>query len=1417
MVKYRGDTVTFDLTLSEYFKGTAFLRTNIGHAEIARKEIIQYVEYDKPPLEQDWFDVPMVPQDERHFKITLALCDVGHFEAKAFFLPADQNTPVWAPGANTVVNVSPADTCCANIIYNAFVRQFGPNKHGTLLGDSHLQLVQPLDEAGYTVIPPSGTFRDLIRELDFIIAELGCRLVQLLPINPTPTTYGRMGRFGSPYAALSFTAVDPALAEFDPKATPLDQFIELIDAIHARNARVLIDIAINHTGWAAGLHETHPQWLARDAKGKIEVPGAWGIQWADLTKLDYGHKDLWRYMGSMFLTWCRRGVDGFRCDAGYMIPVSAWKYIIARVREQFPDTIFLLEGLGGKVSVSRDLLNLANFTWAYSELFQNYDRPQIENYLPQAIKIADGDGTLVHYAETHDNNRLASRSPGFARMRTALCALTSLQGAFGFANGVEWYATEKIDVHQAPSLNWGAEINQIKEIRTLNSILRHHPVFFDQTELKLIQHGQGNFIVLLRHNLPTGKRLLVLANLDDENPQTCAWDPLQAALDGNVFFDLLTEKTISITRSGGLSTTLLAPAEVLCLSTDETDLALVKSKSEDTFQLPERMLRQHLRAKALDVLRHYKGLVDLQDFRPDPAARQLFDDPLTFCRSLNQAGSEAGVILWHWPRDTRREVMLPPDHFLLVRAAYAFRARIEKNRRVLQCEESLPCADGSHFAIFSPFKIPNQHTPASLNLSLYHPDHCQHSAGPLLFLAHAKNARLKWRYGRNDLRRADLSFLATDGRGGMLKAAVNWAQLGSRYDALLAANPHPEFPVDRWIMLTRCRLWVVHEDYSQEIGAECFESFTSNREGKGLWRFKVPVGGGAHVRITLKLEIIPAKSTVRMLVRRSFSNGRGQGLGDLKPVRVIVRPAIENRNFHAATKAYTGPEHLWPRAVHPNSKGFTFRPDHEHTLEMQISAGTFVAEPEWTYMVHRPHEVERGLDPDSDLFSPGYFETFLAGNQSVCLAAQMPAQRMPTDDFRSLFELETAPGELENDFAPDFVQALQGAMDSFVVRRGDLKTVIAGYPWFLDWGRDALIFARGLIAAGRIQTVREILQQFGRFEKEGTLPNMIQGNNAENRDTSDAPLWFCVVCAELLQAENNPSLLEVMCGDRTLREILFSIGNNFRAGTPNGIGMDPDSGLIFSPAHFTWMDTDHPAGTPRQGYPIEIQVLWYAALKLLSSIAADGSNADWRQIAHRVRSSIKDLFYLNAKGYLSDCLHTTSGKPAREAAADDALRPNQLLAITLGAIADAQISRKIVSACEELLVPGAIRSLADRPVTYPLKIVYQGRVINDPHHPYQGNYRGNEDTRRKPAYHNGTAWTWLFPSFCEAWAAAHGESGKESALAWLSSSVRLLNQGCIGHVPEILDGDFPHIQRGCNAQAWGMSELVRVWMRLAGT
>ncbi|UCG09320.1 MAG: glycogen debranching enzyme N-terminal domain-containing protein [Desulfobacterales bacterium] len=1411
LVKFRGDMLTFALTLPHPQRGSAWVRANLGHAKPSREEIIREVEHDETRMGRDWFDIPMHQVDETHFTVTLPIIEVGHFEAKCFFLKKGELSPIWPQGPNVAINVQPADACCANIIYNAFVRQFGPNKAGRhTITSTETETIQNLDNAGYTVIPPSGTFRDLIAEVDFIFGTLGCTILMLLPIHPTPTTYGRMGRFGSPYAALSFTAVDPTLAVFDPHATPLEQFIELADAVHYHNGKLFIDIAINHTGWAASLHETHPNWLVRGDQGRIEVPGAWGVRWEDLTKLDYSKKDLWRYMADIFIIWCRRGVDGFRCDAGYMIPDAAWKYIIAKVRDQYPDTVFLLEGLGGKISVTRDLLNTSNLNWAYSELFQNYDRSQVENYLPEAIDISASDGILVHFAETHDNPRLAARSRQYARMRVALCALCSHHGAFGFANGVEWFATEKINVHDSPSLNWGAECNQVDHIRRLSRMLKAYPAFHDETAVSMCQQNGGNHIVVLRHHVPSGKKLLVVVNLDDENASLASWNPTLCGMQDRTFTDLISGKEITVTVSDALHTFLLEPGQALCLSRDPADLKLIEDMSEHSLLLPQRKKTQRMRAKVLEVFSYYNRFGDLAEFDINRAISQFKKDPKAFCADQNLHSDEPRVVTWRWPQDIRREVMLPPGHFLLINADAAFRARIMDASRTIGSEDSLAGENGSYFALFSPLPTPTTRRSLSLNISVYSSQGCRHETANIVVLPRAGDLKIKKVFRRPELLHNKLLFLSTNSTGGMLRAPVSWGKLTSRYDALLAANINPDYPEDRWIMLTRCRAWVVYQDYSQEVNTSCLEAFDLGDSFHGRWQFHIPTGQGENILMILMANMIKGENTVRLTFYRHPTIPQQSMLDDSKPIKLILRPDIDHRSFHETTKAYTGPERSWPESIVTHISGFRFKPHENHHLSLNVTTGEFIWEPEWHYMVHHPIDAERGMDPNSDLFSPGYFQIYLKGNQSVVLSAttqpaasdvpMLPRTAFPSDAFESEKDKWEPPLEL-----------LEKAIDHYVVRRGQLKTVIAGYPWFLDWGRDALIFTRGLIASQKTAAARSILQQFAKFEDNGTLPNMIVAKNAGNRDTSDAPLWLFTACADLIRVEESDDFLKTDCSQRSMQQILLSIAKSIMAGAPNGVRMDPESGLIFSPAHFSWMDTDHPAATPRQGYPIEIQALWFAALGMLSKIDTDPNSEIWDDLANQVQASIKKYFWRDDLGYLSDCLHATSGHSASQAVPDDALRPNQLLAITLGAVSDKHICRQILAACEELLVPGAIRSLADRPVQHPIEIVYHNNRLNDPHHPYQGRYIGDEDTRRKPAYHNGTAWTWLFPTFCEAWAMVYGDGGKETASAWLTSGAYLMEDGCVGHIPEILDGDYPHTQRGCDAQAWGVSELLRVW------
>ena len=205
--------------------------------------------------------------------------------------------------------------------------------------------------------------------------------------------------------------------------------------------------------------------------------------------LDYTQPGLRAAMADVFLFWCRQGCDGFRCDAGYMIPTRTWRYIVARVRQALPNAL-----PAGGVAARRGTRtpDEANLDWAYSEIFQEEDRRALERYLPDAIARSQTIGPLIHFAETHDNNRLAARGPVHARMRTALAALLSQSGAFGITNGVEWLATEKINVHGATDLRWNAPDNQVEAIARLNRLLARHPAFGFGATVELVQRGGGN-------------------------------------------------------------------------------------------------------------------------------------------------------------------------------------------------------------------------------------------------------------------------------------------------------------------------------------------------------------------------------------------------------------------------------------------------------------------------------------------------------------------------------------------------------------------------------------------------------------------------------------------------------------------------------------------------------------------------------------------------------------------------------------------------------------------------------------------------------------------------------------------------------------------------------------------------------------
>lgn len=1400
------------------------LRTNIGRAAVVRDETISAPGDGRGFAGASWRDVPMAEVDGG-WELELALTEVGWFRAKAYCLD-ERGRQRWPGGDDLGVAVHPDHARSGNTIYCAFPRMFGPNKARSATRDALLEdQLAAFDRQGWTVIPPSGRLRDLTRELPHIIDRLGCRILHLLPVTPTPTTCARMGRFGSPYAAQDLTEIDPALIEFDRRTTGVDQFRELTYAAHLKGARVVLDIAINHTGWCSTLLERHPEWFHRNPDGSFASPGAWGTVWEDLVELDHGDHRLWEELSEAFLTWCRRGVDGFRCDAGYMVPVPAWRHVIARVRQEFPDTVFLLEGLGGAWSATEALLTEGGMQWAYSELFQNYDGAQVGGYLDHSLRQSARIGALVHYSETHDNDRLARKGRAWSLMRNRLSALSSSAGAFGFTCGVEWLATEKLEVHQARGLNWGAERNIVDELAALDRLVADHPCFHADAVVSRLSPDGSPLLALRRDSSgEAGQResVLVLVNLDLEAKHDIRIDGGTMRDMGSPSIDLLGQDAPAVIPQGdGTFTVGLGPGEAYCLASS----AVPNGLAGDAYRAA--------RAQAAFALTALTAVLPPEGVGPaawTDLARRVAEDPLRLVAAVARidrtlarqdllaaldaaaAGEDRPPVIALSARDVARVTPVPPGSWLLVRDAAPFAATLHRaDAARAERVRSVPVANG-HVVAFPPGGAAGD---AWLTLERFASgEGAPQLRLPLAFVPDIPDPVI--RHPEQGL------VLLTNGRGGMARLHVDLGTIRSKYDCLLGANLHPHSPVDRHIMAKRLRAWVDADGFITPLDAANLAAFEPGPPAR--WIFVANAGDGRTVELTLEVDMLEGRNAVVARIVRATADPRwGAPLPAASRVAVTVRIDVEDRSFHAETRRSPEAEAWFHGVTACQGRGFaaTFAPDRR--LRAYADLGSFHPDAEWCERIDHAVEAERGMAGAGDAWSPGWFELPLAPGAAATLVVHADPDDPPADQVAGFAEARRASvsaalarARLGDD--DEFGRRLAASVQAYVVGRGQGRTVIAGYPWFLDWGRDTFIAARGMLSAGLDAEVRGLLTAFGRFVDRGTLPNLLNGDDATNRDTSDAPLWYALAAEEWVARNGRPGWdLEVAPG-RTLRDALADIAIGWLDGTPNGIKVDAASGLAWSPPHFTWMDTNYPACTPRTGYPIEIQVLWIRLLRQLERAGAPAPRGPWWGWADRAAASL-ERYWLEDQGWFADCLLAPAGQPAAEAVPDRSLRPNMLFAVSLGLVTGTRARRCAAAAERFLLIPGALRSLAPLPVEPPLEIrSADGRMLADPHLPYAGTYAGDEDTRRKPAYHNGTGWCWLLPTFCEAvdlaWSGA--PAARAAARAWLGSADRLLDAGCIGHLPEIVDGDAPHRQRGCDAQAWSVTEALRVWRRLSG-
>ncbi len=481
-------------------------------------------------------------------------------------------------------------------------------------------------------------------------------------------------------------------------------------------------------------------------------------------------------------------------------------------------------------------------------------------------------------------------------------------------------------------------------------------------------------------------------------------------------------------------------------------------------------------------------------------------------------------------------------------------------------------------------------------------------------------------------------------------------------------------------------------------------------------------------------------------------------------------------------------------------------------LCLRPGCGLFVADARVSHGVCYRVDRERGAEHLEDLSSPGYFQAELATDHSIAFVASTEPWEHLEFSPDALVEAESQRlGKLLNTVRAGDGDAVEErlalAADQFIVAPGsrveeqalakasgdEARTVIAGYHWFTDWGRDTMISLEGLtLCTGRHQEARSILKTFAGYVQDGLIPNLFpEGKRQGLYHTADATLWYFHALDRYHRVTGDrDTLIE-------LQPVLRSILEHHVEGTRFGIGVDPDDGLLRAAAkgyQLTWMDAKVEGWvvTPRRGKPVEIQALWYNALRCMAAWGSFTGGAEhlWAELAARAQDSFNRRFWYEPGGYLYDVIDGEQGD-------DPAFRPNQVFAIALThPILDEKRWRGLLEqVAEKLLTPVGLRSLARDHPDYKPK--------------YFGDLRA-----RDAAYHQGTVWAWLIGPFIDAWLKVSPDPGKARPL--LEGFQRHLSEAGIGTISEIFDAEPPYHPRGCIAQAWSVAEVLRSWQKTSG-
>jgi predicted glycogen debranching enzyme len=632
----------------------------------------------------------------------------------------------------------------------------------------------------------------------------------------------------------------------------------------------------------------------------------------------------------------------------------------------------------------------------------------------------------------------------------------------------------------------------------------------------------------------------------------------------------------------------------------------------------------------------------------------------------------------------------------------------------------------------------------------------------------------------------------TNGLGGFACGTVAGANT-RRYHGLLVASLKP--PVERTLLVAKIELSVRYLDVETDLSANEFaggvisgqgfvhlESFAVE-DGIPTWRYAV-----ADALLEQQIFMAPGANTsyLRLELLRATA-----------PLQVTLKPLLTYRDYHSQGRGAQAFQ-LETDAAQCRVQAFVgARP-----YRLSISQGQFIAAPAWYWNFWHRMEAERGLDAVEDLLTPGTFATDLTPKQPVFLVATAEtATPAPGAEIQNA--VKAAAQRLIAPLpktAPAWIRSLALASDQFVVRRGETgataaSSIIAGYPWFTDWGRDTMISLPGLTTSlERYDLAAGILRTYASFVDRGMLPNCFpDGGGAPQYNTADATLWMFHALDDCLQAKPDPALV------RELFPALMSIIHAHAEGTRYGIRVDPADGLLCAGepgTQLTWMDAKHgdQAFSPRVGKPVEINALWLNALDVAVRLAAQVGNSGEKRYCQSLltrASSSYSRFWNEERACLYDVIDVEGGSGR-----DGRIRPNQILAVSLpySALPREQM-RAVVDCCgRELLTSHGLRSLS------PADPGYIGHYVGD-------------TSQRDAAYHMGTVWGWLLGPFVRAHFRVHGDA--RQALSFLGPMEQHLNSICVGTLSEVFDGEAPHTARGCFAQAWSVAEILRSWIFLA--